>query len=424
MVITALPVLAAVPTWNEEGNKAQMKPGEHASGEPGGTDGSAGQSAVQTAVALVAPVPSAPDSDAGRAGQQTGAVWDQPLPWATPGGGGENQSTARPMFEQAGSHAAPASRPPHAAAVRDEGGNDATADTKAAAEAAGNGSSVELWQAAVSKQRRGAHAMPAPSRVAAIGSSAVSKWLLGVAVAAGGLLAAVGVAEGLGSPRPSASAKEKPEPILGPDKGLDEADTPALPPPPPPPPTTPPKSRTAVQAGKVAVAADNVAADAVGAAVGPPKRAHTPGTAVTPLIASQQKTFKSSADAPSDYLSARTSVTSPNEYWSQSTVTVTTTEKLTALKVVVHIAQTGGVASTGTWTSFGDKVTVHSGRASDGGADYVVILNPGVTVEPGTYVFQFQYNHDKGNRDTVHDLYNVVATASDADSSESRQGRF
>lgn len=77
-----------------KGNEAQMRPGEHASDEPGGAEASAGQAGAQVAVA---PAPAAPGTDAdGKAGQPAGAVWDQPLPWATPQAEGEDAGSEEP----------------------------------------------------------------------------------------------------------------------------------------------------------------------------------------------------------------------------------------------------------------------------------------------------------------------------------------
>jgi hypothetical protein len=122
-------------------------------------------------------------------------------------------------------------------------------------------------------------------------------------------------------------------------------------------------------------------------------------------------------------LSVSTSVYSKNPYWSQSTVTVTTKTKLSALKVVVRVNQTGGVESTGAWTSLGDKVTVHSAADSQS-LDYVVTLNAGVTLNPGTYTFEAQYNHAEGTRGTGRDLYVVTATAPGSTGTETKQGHF
>ncbi|WP_369166835.1 hypothetical protein AB5J49_02600 [Streptomyces sp. R28] len=111
-----------------------------------------------------------------------------------------------------------------------------------------------------------------------------------------------------------------------------------------------------------------------------------------------------------------------NAYWDQSRVTVQSTKALTSLKVVVKIIQTGGVASTGTWSSIGDQVSVSSASRS-GEVDYIVTLKSGVTLDPGTYVFRFQYNHNQGNRDAGGDRYNVTATSTTS-VTEYRTGSF
>ncbi|UUU30469.1 hypothetical protein JIX56_11440 [Streptomyces sp. CA-210063] len=111
-----------------------------------------------------------------------------------------------------------------------------------------------------------------------------------------------------------------------------------------------------------------------------------------------------------------------NDYWDQSTVTVKSTKPLTSLKVVVRIVQTGGVSSSGTWTSLGDKVAVGQNSTADQ-LGYVITLKSGVTLAAGTYVFKVQYNHDQGGRDAGRDLYTVTAVATDSDDN-SVSGRF
>ncbi|MEV0643051.1 hypothetical protein AB0I77_50785 [Streptomyces sp. NPDC050619] len=132
----------------------------------------------------------------------------------------------------------------------------------------------------------------------------------------------------------------------------------------------------------------------------------------------------SSPQEPADYLSSDGSLDSSddNGYWDQSIVTVKSTKALKSLKVVVKVIQTGGVADTGVWTSLDDKVSVASGSTS-GELDYVVTLKSGVTLDPGTYVFKFGYNHDQGGRDAGGDRYNVTATST-ASVTEFRKGGF
>ncbi|WP_217177173.1 hypothetical protein [Streptomyces sp. AC495_CC817] len=92
------------------------------------------------------------------------------------------------------------------------------------------------------------------------------------------------------------------------------------------------------------------------------------------------------------------------------------------LKVVVRIVQTGGVKSTGTWTSLGDRVAVGQNATSDQ-IGYVITLKSGVTLDPGTYVFKAQYDHAQGGRDAGRDLYTVAAVANGSDDA-SVSGRF
>lgn len=82
-------------------------------------------------------------------------------------------------------------------------------------------------------------------------------------------------------------------------------------------------------------------------------------------MAAEEEQSSSSADrsahsaTTTGYLWSDGSVDSDtNDYWDQSTVTVKSTKPLTSLNVVVEIIQTGGVSSTGTWSSLGDKVQV------------------------------------------------------------------
>lgn len=112
-----------------------------------------------------------------------------------------------------------------------------------------------------------------------------------------------------------------------------------------------------------------------------------------------------------------------NPYWDAHVVTVRSDAPVTSLKVSVRVKQTGGVFDTGTWTSLGDRVDVWF-AANNEELSYVVVLKPGVTLQPGTYHFQFGFNHDVGNRDAGGDLWNAVATADGFSTSQRRSGRF
>ncbi|QYX77138.1 hypothetical protein [Streptomyces akebiae] len=134
-------------------------------------------------------------------------------------------------------------------------------------------------------------------------------------------------------------------------------------------------------------------------------------------------TQNTDSGATSGYLWADGSVESDsNEYWDQSTVTVRSTKPITSLKVVVRVVQTGGVSSTGAWSSLGDKVVVGQNATADQ-IGYVITLKSGVTLDPGTYVFKVQYDHDQGRRDAARDLYTVTTVANGSED-EYLSGRF
>jgi hypothetical protein len=131
----------------------------------------------------------------------------------------------------------------------------------------------------------------------------------------------------------------------------------------------------------------------------------------------------SQQQASTDYLWADGSVDSEDGgYWNQSTVTVKTTEALTELKIVVNIAQTGGVENPDMRSSLDGKINV-STSANNRQLTYVVTLKPGVTLAPDTYVFTFQYNHAKGNRNVGGDRYEVTTKSTDS-VTLSRKGRL
>jgi hypothetical protein len=115
------------------------------------------------------------------------------------------------------------------------------------------------------------------------------------------------------------------------------------------------------------------------------------------------------ADGP---LSSKGSV-DPNShtFWTQDKLVLDLTQPLTKLTVQVHIAQTGGVQSSGQWqTGPGDDFTV-TVQEIDGAVVYRWDLKPGRTVPAAQQVFAVQYNHTGGARDGKADRYGVMATA-------------
>jgi hypothetical protein len=96
--------------------------------------------------------------------------------------------------------------------------------------------------------------------------------------------------------------------------------------------------------------------------------------------------------------------------WSQSNVTVTTTEAVSALVVEVRVARTEGVAKTGHWSSIPEAQVTETVDTSVGDLLYRFTLNAGTTLAPGTYTFAAQFNHAAGARSTAGDTYTAVTT--------------
>ena len=131
-----------------------------------------------------------------------------------------------------------------------------------------------------------------------------------------------------------------------------------------------------------------------------------------------------SASASTAFLSAGGVLTHhSDQYWDEDTVTVRITAPVTALEVSVRIVQTGGVRDTGAWSSLGDEVTIRS-AANSSALSYVVTLNPGITLSPGTYTFSFGFNHNKGLHNAGHDVWAATATAAGSGRTASRSGHF
>ncbi|RAS65105.1 hypothetical protein C8D87_105600 [Lentzea atacamensis] len=96
-------------------------------------------------------------------------------------------------------------------------------------------------------------------------------------------------------------------------------------------------------------------------------------------------------------------------FWSQDTLVIGTTQRLTALTVQVRIAQTGGVQSSGHWQTMpADDFTITVGEA-DGELVYRWDLKPGRTVPAGQHAFAVQFNQTRGARDAKDDRYGVMA---------------
>lgn len=135
----------------------------------------------------------------------------------------------------------------------------------------------------------------------------------------------------------------------------------------------------------------------------------TPGTTNPP----PSTTGSRLSDGP---LSAKGSV-DPNShtFWTQDQLVLDVAQPLTKLTVQVHIAQTGGVQSSGQWqTAPGDDFTV-TVQEIDGALVYRWELKPGRTVPAAQQIFAVQYNHTRGARDGKADRFGVLAAAAGRD---------
>jgi hypothetical protein len=133
-----------------------------------------------------------------------------------------------------------------------------------------------------------------------------------------------------------------------------------------------------------------------------------PGTSSPPSSAANRL-----ADGP---LSSKGHV-DPNShaFWTQDNLVLDVTQPLTKLTVQVHIAQTGGVQSSGQWqTAPADDFTV-TVQETNGEVVYRWDLKPGRTVPAAQQIFAVQYNHTRGARDGKADRYTVTATAAGHD---------
>jgi hypothetical protein len=104
------------------------------------------------------------------------------------------------------------------------------------------------------------------------------------------------------------------------------------------------------------------------------------------------------------------SVVPDSDSQGSSVVTVTTSERLTALEVTIRLARTEGLtARGGTEQVPGASVT---STVTDEPAAFVYrfVLSSGDTLEPGTYTFHARYTHPEGGRNAGGDLYAAAAT--------------
>jgi hypothetical protein len=164
---------------------------------------------------------------------------------------------------------------------------------------------------------------------------------------------------------------------------------------------------------------------------GPKAHANQPAPAPAPAPARQGGSAASgpssaSAGTPnihSGFLTASSSVApNSNQYWGEDDVSFTSAVPLSGLRVVIRVAQTGGLASAGSWNTFNNQADVSITGNGDA-VTYLVALKPGVTLPPGRYTFAAQFKHS-GYRSAHGDVYDVNGTAAATGASQNIQGGF
>lgn len=133
-------------------------------------------------------------------------------------------------------------------------------------------------------------------------------------------------------------------------------------------------------------------------------KSRQPGRSPSPSISSSGMT------AAQGTLWSDGSVVPDGDSQAGSVVTVTASERLTALEVTIRIARTPDlVARGGTQQVPGASVT---STLTEEPAAYVYrfVLSSGDTLEPGTYTFSARYTYPEGVRDAGGDIYAAAAT--------------
>ncbi|MDI6101907.1 hypothetical protein QLQ12_25130 [Actinoplanes sp. NEAU-A12] len=96
--------------------------------------------------------------------------------------------------------------------------------------------------------------------------------------------------------------------------------------------------------------------------------------------------------------------------WAQGNLTLTSTETITALEVVVNVVKTEGVKDAGKWTTVSPAMMEATVTEEKDRLVYRFRLKDG-TLAAGSYIFAVQYLHAEGDRAAGADTYGALATA-------------
>jgi hypothetical protein len=134
----------------------------------------------------------------------------------------------------------------------------------------------------------------------------------------------------------------------------------------------------------------------------PPSR--SPGTrSATPTTPAVQATAQGA-------LWSDGSVAPDSDSQGSSVVTVTTSERLTALEVSIRLARTDGLTARGGSQQVPGASVTSTVTEEPGAFVYRFVLSSGDTLAPGTYTFSARYTHPEGGRNADGDIYAAAAT--------------
>jgi hypothetical protein len=157
----------------------------------------------------------------------------------------------------------------------------------------------------------------------------------------------------------------------------------------------------------------------------------SPAPSVPPSLSATGPTTKPSSRppksrqpsrSPSPSLSTGGTTTAQGALWSDgsvapdgdsqasSVVTVTASERLTALDVTIRIARTPELVARGGSQQVPGASVTSTVTEEPGAYVYRFVLSSGDTLEPGTYTFFARYTYPKGGRDAGGDGYAAAAT--------------
>ncbi|MGW1808670.1 hypothetical protein [Streptomyces sp. NPDC002078] len=144
---------------------------------------------------------------------------------------------------------------------------------------------------------------------------------------------------------------------------------------------------------------------------GTPRPSRTPGAAPSRTPTASQRPPVAHGEQDGPLWSDGSVDPHSNDFWAQSDLTLKTSKQLSSLTVVLKVAQTGGVSSTGAWRSLPEGDFTQTVEEQAGLVVYTWRLKEGRTVPAGQWVFAGQYDHARGGRDAKGDSYTITGAA-------------